>query len=100
MTDQTMTMMMLIAQMVILATAMMMTAVVDAVEERDVATINVPNTFVQTDLPKADPGDQAIVKMRGKLALLMVQTNPQLHQKHVTIEKGQPVLCVELLKAL
>ena len=66
----------------------MLTSAIDAMEGQDVATINIPNAFVQTGPPKANPGEQAIVKMRGKLAPLMVQTNPQLCQKFATTEKS------------
>ena len=61
--------------------SIVLTSAIDAMEGQDVATIDIPNAFMQTDLPdlpQADPGEQAIVKMRGKLALTMVQTDPHL----------------------
>ena len=59
--------------------SVMLTSVIDAMEGQDITTFDIPNAFVQTDLPQADPGEQVIMKMRGKLAPLMVQTNPHLH---------------------
>ena len=54
----------------------MLTSVVDAMEDRDVATVDTPNVFAQPDLPTDNPEEKQVTrKMRGKLALLAVQTN-------------------------
>ena len=79
----------------------MLTLVVDAMEDHNVATVNIPNVLVQTDLPTDDPkAKQAIMKMRGKLAPLVVQADPHVCQKCMTMEKRQPVPCAESSKAL
>ena len=73
----------------------MLTPMVDAMEDRDATTVDMPNVFVQTKLPTNGlEEEQVMMKTRGKLALLMVQTNPALHQKCTTTEKGQPVSSV------
>ena len=73
--------------------------VIDAHERRDVAVINIPNAFVQTRLE--DDKDKAIMRLRGKLAKLMVKVVPELYTKYVIInKKGETVLYVRLLNAL
>lgn len=73
-----------------------LTAAINAKEGRDVATVDIPNAFVQTDME----GEKVIMAMKGRLAKLLMQTDPELCRKHVAVQNGQPVLCVELLKAL
>ena len=38
--------------------------------------------------------------LRGKLAKPMVKTALEVYKKHIVIEKGKTVICVQLLKAL
>ena len=76
--------------------SVLLTAVIEAKEGRDVAVLDIPNAFVQTDME----GEQVLMKMKGDLAELMVTTAPQLYRKYLITEKGQPVLYVKLLKAL
>jgi len=40
------------------------------------------------------------MKMRGKLAELLVKISPEIYRQYVTVERGQTVLYVELQKAL
>ena len=69
--------------------SIMLTSVVGAMEDQDVATVDISNVFVQMDLPTEGPEEkQPMMKVRGKLALLRVQTNPQLCQKCIAMEKG------------
>ena len=50
----------------------MLTCVMEAKENRDVAIIDIPNIFIQTDWT----GEKVIMKLRGMLAELMVRTSP------------------------
>jgi hypothetical protein len=64
-----------------------------------VAVIDIPNAFVQTRLE--DDADKAIMRLRGKLAELMVKVAPEIYTKYVIINsKGETVLYVRLLNAL
>ena len=74
-----------------------LTCIVNAMEERDGAMIGIPNAFVQTD-QAAD--ETATMKMRGRLAELMVTAAPETYRKHVIYENGKKVSYVKLLKAL
>jgi hypothetical protein len=63
------------------------------------AVIDIPNAFVQTRLENEE--DKAIMRLRGKLAELMVKVAPKIYTKYVIINrKGKTVLYVRLLNAL
>ena len=75
--------------------AVMLSAVIDAMEERDVATVDIPGAFMQADI------DEVVhVKFEGEIAEMLVKLDPKLYRKYVRDERGKPVLYVELLKAL
>jgi hypothetical protein len=79
--------------------SVLLTAIINAKEEQDVAVIGISNAFVQTRLENEE--DQAIMRMRGTLAELMVKVAPGIYTKYVTINaKGETVLYVRLLNAL
>jgi hypothetical protein len=72
------------------------TSAIEAHEERDVATFDVPGAFLHTD-----NDEETIMLLKGRLAELMVQVDPQLYRKYViTSRKGEPMLYVRLSKAL
>lgn len=77
----------------------LLTAVIDAKEERDVMSADIPNAFVQTEM-ETNGKDRVIMKIRGVLVDMLVALNPELYQPFVVIEEGEKVLYVELLKAL
>ena len=77
------------------------TAAIDAMESRDVAAIDIPNAFVQTDLQRNGKAITIIMVLRGKLAQLMMKTAPNIHKKYTTIDRnGTIILYVRMLKAL
>ena len=55
---------------------MFITEAIEAKEEREVAIADIPNVFVQIDIPDGD--EKVIMKMEGKLAEIMVRTSPEL----------------------
>ena len=80
--------------------ATLLTGVIDAMERRDVATCDIPNAFVQTELDERDKdGHRTIMKMRGPLVEILCEMEPQYSGYVVTEGKG-PVLYVHLIKAL
>ena len=75
--------------------AVMLSAVIDSMEGRDVATVDIPGAFMQADI------DEVVhVKFEGEIAEMLVKLDPKLYQKYVKDENGKTVLYVELLKAL
>jgi hypothetical protein len=75
--------------------SVMLSATIDAMEGRDVATVDIPGAFMQADI------DEVVhVKFEGEMAEMLVRLDPKLYRKYVRDERGKPVLYVELLKAL
>jgi hypothetical protein len=75
------------------------TATIEVKQGRDIMTIDVPNAFIQTNMKKID-GNRVIMKICGPLEEMLVSQNPELYSPFVTQEHGEPILYVELLKAL
>jgi hypothetical protein len=73
----------------------MLSATIDAMEERDVATVDIPGAFMQEVI------DEVVhVRFKGEIAKMLVRMDPKLYRKYVRDENGKAVLYVELLKAL
>jgi len=72
-----------------------MTAAIDARENREAVTIDIPGAFLH-----ATNDDYVVMCMNGTLAELMAKTDPKLYRKYLTDEKGKKVLYVRLQKAL
>ena len=75
--------------------AMFMTAVIDAMENRTVAVVDIPGAFMQADM---DPG--VYMRIDGAMAELLMEIDYDMYHPHMVMEKGKPVIYVELLKAL
>ena len=79
--------------------SVLLTSTIDAKEGRDVAIIDIPNAFVTARIE--DKNDIVTVRLRGKLAELMVATSPEIYKKYVSVNsKGELVLYVEALNDL
>jgi hypothetical protein len=75
--------------------SVMLSTTIDAMEDRDVATVDIPGAFVQADI------DEVVhVRFRGEIAEMLVRMDPKLYRKYVRDENGKSVLYVELLKAI
>ena len=74
----------------------MITASIDTHERRNVATIDIPGAFLH-----AYNNKETIMLLRGRLAELMVQVDPQIYQKYVIYDQNnQALLYVKLSKAI
>ena len=71
---------------------------IDAYEGRDVMTADIPNAFIQAEMPKG--GERVIMKITGVLVDLMVEMAPEIYGPYVVYENGKKVLYVQVLKAL
>jgi hypothetical protein len=71
------------------------TSTIDARENREVVTINIPGAFLH-----ATNKDYVIKQMNGILAKLMAQTDPKLYRKYLVDKKGKKVLYLCLQKVL
>jgi hypothetical protein len=58
--------------------SILITGVIEAKEERDVMTCNIPNAFIQAYLPKKEPGEDRVVKkITGVLVGMLVDIDPE-----------------------
>ena len=74
---------------------MFLTAVVDAWENRKVAVLDVPVAFMQVGM------DELVhVRFQGEMVDKLLDIDHDLYASYVTVEKGERVMYVELLKAL
>ena len=65
-----------------------LTGVVDAREGREVAILDIANTFL-----RAENDERILLFLRGKLTEMMVKIDPSLYRKYVTFsQKGVPML--------
>ncbi len=57
----------------------MLTCVIDAQEDRDVAVVDIPNAFVQTVVDEEDAAHRVIVRIRGPLVDILVSIAPDIY---------------------
>ena len=65
-----------------------LTFLVDAMEHRKFATVDIPGAFMQADME----GETVNMKLEVKMAELLTKLNPKLYWKYATNEKGITVL--------
>jgi hypothetical protein len=81
--------------------SIMLTAVIDSTERRDVMTCDIPNAFIQAEIPEVEPGEERVMmKITGVLVDMLVEINPTLYGPHVVYEKRGKVLYVQVLRAI
>ena len=79
--------------------AMILSCIIDAEERRDVATIDIPNAFIQTRV--TDPKHRALIKVRGILAQILVDLAPEVYQDYIHYDKnGIMYLILECMNAM
>ena len=75
------------------------TLLIDAYEEGDVGTYDVPRAYLQAKLlPKGD-NKRVLLRLVGNFVDLMCKVNPE-HEKNVIYENGKKVLYLEILQAI
>jgi hypothetical protein len=78
--------------------SIMLTAIVDAKEGRDVMTCDIPNAFIQTKLPNIKEGDERVImKITGVLVDLLVDISPEVYGPYVVYDKNKKALYVQVL---
>ncbi len=80
----------------VLAEAVMLTFVIDALKDQQIAIIDIPNAFVQTVVE--DEEHRVVVRIRGPLVDILVSIAPDVYGPYVsTNNTGQKVLPVQCL---
>ncbi len=59
--------------------AILLTAVIEALEGRNVITVDIPNVFVQTDVGNDKDGDKIIMVIKGPLVDMLIQIEPHTY---------------------
>ena len=73
-----------------------LSCVIDANENRDIATVDIPGAFLHADM-----NDVVYMRVDGEMALMLVNIAPDLYQQYIINTKhGNPVLYLCLQKAL
>ena len=80
--------------------SVMITATIDAKQNRDVMTADIPNAFVQVDIDEKEKGERIIMKIRGLLVNMLTELSPETYEKYVVYEGNNKVLYVRMIKAL
>ena len=79
--------------------SVLLSCIIDAEEERDVAVIDIPNAFIQTRIE--DEKDMAFIKIRGVLVDMLVELAPNVYKTYVsTDKKGIKQLIVQCQNAI
>ena len=71
------------------------TAVIEAFERRYVITLDIPGAFLQTL-----QDDEVHVRLRGQMAILLVEICRSKYARFLTYDRGKPVIYAKLNKAL
>eukprot|EP00980_Cylindrotheca_fusiformis_P015510 scaffold4410_cov78-Cylindrotheca_fusiformis.AAC.1 len=77
-----------------------LTAAIDAHEGRDVMVTDVPNAFIQADLPEREYGQRVFMKITGVMVPMLTQLAPDVYESFVVRENGREVIYVKVLKAI
>ena len=80
--------------------SIMLTSTIDAKEEREVMTMDIPNAFIQTQMERKENEDRVIMKITGIMVEMLIQLAPDLYGPKVVYQKGRKVLYVEVLRAI
>ena len=67
----------------VLTESVMLTAILEAKEGRDVATVDIPNAFIQTEVEETDQdGDRIIMKIRADMVDLLLAIDTTASHRH------------------
>ncbi len=79
--------------------SVLLTAIIDAKENHNVAIVDIPNAFIQTVVD--DEQERVILRIRGAIVEMMLQIAPEVYTEFVTIDKrGNKQLLVECTNAI
>jgi hypothetical protein len=79
----------------------LLTSIVDVKENRDVMSADIPNAFIQANMPVIkDHEERVVMKITGVLVDLLVEIDVAKYGPYVVFENGVKTIYVELLRAL
>ena len=75
--------------------AVFLTVLIDALEGREVAVLDVPGALMQADI------DELVhVRFTGEMVNMLLQIDSEMYKDYVVVERGKRVMYMELFKAL
>jgi hypothetical protein len=81
--------------------SIMLMAVIDAHEGRNVMTCDIPNAFIQALMPEVKDGNERVmIKITGVFVDMLVELNPELYGPYVVYEKNRKGLYVQVIRAI
>ena len=81
--------------------SIMLTAVIDAHEGRDIMCTDNPNAFIQAEMPdRSDGKEQVTMKITGVLVDMLIQLSPKIYGPYIVFEKQRKVVYVQVLKVI
>ena len=76
--------------------SVILTSIIDTVEERETAVIDIPNAFIQTMVK--DKEKRVIMRICGMLVDMLVKIAPDIYKDYVSMNKqGEKQLCLNAL---
>lgn len=81
--------------------SVLLTAAIDAMEQRNVIISDIPNTFIQAEMPSIENGQRKVImKITGPLVELLIGINPHFIWSHGRYERGHQVIYIWMLRAI
>jgi Reverse transcriptase (RNA-dependent DNA polymerase) len=79
--------------------SVLLTAVIEALENRDVAVVDIPNAFIQTRIENKD--DMAVIRFRGELVDMLIEIASEVYKPYANINhKGEKTIIVRCQNAI
>jgi hypothetical protein len=79
--------------------SVLLTSLVDAQENHDVAIVDIPNTFIQTIIKNDE--DKSVMRIRGHMVDVLVKVAPRVYGPYASTDnQGRKQLLVECLNAI
>ena len=78
----------------------MLTCAIDTFEQRNIMTLNIPNTYIQAEVPPQKKGEGIVMKIRGKLVDWLCQVDLTAYLPFVVVEKSVRVLYLLVTRAI
>ena len=75
--------------------SLIITCIIDSMEYRDVATVDIPGAFMQANID-----DETYVKIQGAMCDIFVKIDPERYANFVCTEQGRNTIYLKLKKAL
>jgi hypothetical protein len=76
--------------------AILITATIEADENREIMTVDIPNAFVQMEIENKE--ERVLMKIKGPLEEMLVKIQPDVYENDLIEEGSETVIYVQVLK--